>query len=38
MSVYTTRTIALNRRVNTLKYNDFEDGADTVFVLSLIHI
>ena len=33
MVVYATRTIALNGSVRSIKYNDIEDGVDTVSVL-----
>ena len=33
MAVYATRTIALNGSVKTIKYEDFQDGVDTVSVL-----
>ena len=33
MAVYATLTVALNGSVKTIKYNDFEDGVDTVSVL-----
>ena len=32
MAVYATHTIALNGRVKTIKYEDFQDGVDTVSV------